>query len=286
MPNADLSIDVMQSHEVAQLVEWAANESWNPGLSDVAAAWAVDPDAFIAVRKDHELVGGGTIVSYDGAFGFMGLFIVRPDLRGRGIGTSLWYHRRDRLVRRLAPGASVGMDGVFDMVPFYERGGFRLAYRDLRFEGVASGNRSMRAIDLAQLPMDVIDAFDRRFVPAPRSRFLSAWLSQSGGIGAAMVDRSGAMQGYGFLRPCRVGYKIGPLFADDPAVAEEILDHLLGAVPGQQVQVDVPEPNTVALDLVAQRGLVESFGCARMYLGADPCLPTGGIFGVTSFEFG
>lgn len=286
MHNDDLTIGMMREIEVSQLIDWAADESWNPGLSDVGVAWGVDPEAFIAVRRSDELLGGGTIISYDGAFGFMGLFIVRPDLRGRGIGTSLWYQRRDRLVRRLNRGASIGMDGVFDMVPFYERGGFRLAYRDLRFEGVAVGGCSDRVTDLGAVPFAAIEQFDRRFVPAPRGRFLSAWLAQSGGVGAALLDRRGELRGYGYLRPCRRGYKVGPLFADEGSVAEEILDHLCGCISGEFVQIDVPEPNTAALEMVNRRGLVESFGCARMYLGPDPGLPTDNIFGVTSFEFG
>src|SRR5215470_5930351 len=90
---------------------------------DVLVDWA-DAEGFVAAEVDGRLVGGGSIVSYDGRFGFMGFFIVAPAHRGQGLGRRLWIHRRDALLARLDPGASIGMDGVLEMEPFYARGGF------------------------------------------------------------------------------------------------------------------------------------------------------------------
>lgn len=69
--------------EVDELVEWAAREGWNPGLHDADAFWETDCEAFIAAEHDGELIGGGAITAYNGAFGFMGFFIIRPEYRGR-----------------------------------------------------------------------------------------------------------------------------------------------------------------------------------------------------------
>jgi GNAT superfamily N-acetyltransferase len=275
----------MRADEVRTLDEWAAAEGWNPGLADVRLVWDLDPEAFVAVREQDSLIAGGTILSYDGAFGFMGLFIVRPDRRGAGLGTRLWTLRRDRLLARLDPGASIGMDGVFAMVPFYERGGFRFAYRTLRFEGSASGTPSTDLVDLSALDFGVIEQFDRRFVPVARPAFLRRWVTQDGVHGAAVLDGD-RVTAYGMVRPCRVGYKFGPVFADRPSDATRVIEHLMGCVSGARVQLDVPEPNAAALAIAQRFGLHESFGCARMYLGAAPVIPVEGIFGVTSFEFG
>jgi len=275
----------MRDAELPILVEWAATEQWNPGFTDVEVAWRFDPDAFIAVRERGELIAGGSVISYGAAFGFMGLFIVRSDRRGAGLGRRLWYCRRDLLVSRLRPGVSIGMDGVFNMVPFYERGGFRLAYRDLRFEGVAHGARHGSVVDLASVAFEAVDAFDRRHVAAPRTSFLRAWIDQPGVIAGAVVE-DGRLAGYGVLRPCRIGYKFGPVFAERDDIARRLVEDLMARVDGQQVQLDVPEPNAQALAIAERHGLRESFGCARMYLGPDPLLPVERIFGVTSFEFG
>ncbi len=264
---------------------WAAAEGWNPGLSDIDIAWAHDPDAFIALRKDGALAGGGAIIGYDGAAGFMGLFIMRAELRRQGLGRILWHERLRRLRARLQPGAPVGMDGVFEMAPFYTAGGFSYLYRDLRFEGTAAGALDPAAIPLDQIPWPDLAAYDARVSGLKREGFMRAWLEQKGGHGFALCE-AGAIAGYGFLRPCRVGFKLGPLYANDAATARRLLHSLLSAAQGAQVQIDVPEPNSAALGLVNELGWQNPFGCARMVYGIPPAAQVERIFGVTSFEFG
>jgi GNAT superfamily N-acetyltransferase len=92
--------------EVGEFVGWAAREGWNPGLHDAEIFWATDPEAFIAADLDGEMIGGGAITSYDGEFGFMGFFIVRPEYRGRGFGNNLWHARRDRPLAPARSGAT------------------------------------------------------------------------------------------------------------------------------------------------------------------------------------
>ena len=281
----DVSISVMDEAQAATLDNWAAEEGWNPGLSDLKIARQCDPDALVALSKCDELAGGGSIMRYDGAFGFMGLFIMRQDLRGQGLGSLLWHWRRDRLLDRLSPGATIGMDGVYDMVPFYERGGFRPAYRHVRYQGTAAGQAHSDVIALGGDDFAEIAPFDRAHFPAPREDFLRLWLTQPGAH--VMGIRNGAdLAAYGVARPCRKGFKIGPLFAQSDDDAVRLLDTLMAAIAGDQVQIDVPEANPAAVDLVKRFNLSEVFGCVRLYHGPAPTLPVKQIFAVTSLEFG
>jgi GNAT superfamily N-acetyltransferase len=276
----------MTRPELDILVEWAAREGWNPGANDAQIFWDTDPEGFVAAELGGELIGGGSIVSYQGRFGFMGFFIVKPEHRGHGIGTRLWLHRRDLLISRLQAPALIGMDGVFEMQAFYARGGFTLCNRDLRFEGVgASWAPDAGLVELDQVGFAELARYDAAHFPAPRERFLKAWVTQphSRALGAV---REGTLRGYGVIRPCRQGFKIGPLFADDADTAEALYRGLVDFAPGAAVFLDVPENNPDAMALAQCHGLREVFGCARMYYGASPPLPYGEIFGVTTFELG
>lgn len=275
----------MSREELDVLVDWAALEGWNPGRDDAGAFWAADPDGFVAAELDGELVGGGSIVTHGPRYGFMGFFIMRPEFRGRGLGRELWFTRRNRLLDRLGPDAAIEMDGVFAMQPFYAAGGFVLQHRDLRFEGVAANVGASDVVELADVPIDEVDAYDRRHVAAPRRSFLRAWIDRPGGHAVGVVD-DGTLRGFGVARPCRVGYKIGPLFADDAAVAERIWAGLTSRVAGAPVFLDVPERNEAAMALARRHDLHEVFGCARMTLGPPPALPWDEVFGVTTFELG
>jgi hypothetical protein len=278
-------IDQMTRAEARILDDWAAQESWNPGLSDIDVAWQFDPGAFIAIRKDGDLAGGGVIIAYGREAGFMGLFIMRADLRQQGIGRVLWHERLRRLRARLQPGAPIGMDGVFNMTPFYEAGGFTLLYRDLRYQGAASGQCDQAVVPLDQVTWPELAAYDARVSGIQRPDFMRAWLTQPGGKGFAL-RQDGGLAGYGFLRLCRSGCKIGPLYAASPAIARRLLVSLLSTIPGQPVSLDVPEPNTAALRMMDELGWTQSFGCARMVNGTPIAFPVAEVFGVTSFEFG
>ena len=140
-------------------------------------------------------------------------------------------------------------------------------------------------IEASALPFDSIDAYDRRHFPAPRSKFLQQWIDRPGGHAVAAVDGD-EIRGYAVMRPCRTGYKIGPLFAANANVAESLLVAVASRAPGEPIFLDVPEINDDALALVARYGMRVVFGCARMVLGPIPKLPDAEIFGVTTFELG
>ncbi|MFC4297233.1 GNAT family N-acetyltransferase [Castellaniella hirudinis] len=94
-------------------------------------------------------------------------------------------------------------------------------------------------------------------------------------------------RGYGAIRRCREGWKIGPLFADHRGIAEPLLLALChGIADDEPVYLDVPEVNTEAVRLAADLGMHEVFGTARMYRRDPPEIATDRIFGVTSFELG
>lgn len=285
-PKAGPTLRPMTRAELDILVGWAAQEGWNPGRHDAGIFWQTDPQAFVAAEHEGQLVGGGAIVSYGGRYGFMGLFIMHPAWRGRGWGDRLWHHRRDALRARLHPTAAIGMDGVFAMQSYYARGGFVFAARDLRFEGLGvDAPLPSDVVPLRDVPWEQVLAYDAAHFPAPRPAFLEAWVQQPDSLALARVQ-DGVLRGYGVLRACQRGHKVGPLFADDPATAEALFTGLGRSVPGQPLFLDVPEDNPDAVALARRHGMQEVFGCARMYLGPRPALPMPEIYGVTTFELG
>ncbi len=289
--NNQLGIRNMTRKEVNQLVGWAAQEGWNPGLHDAEVFWATDADAFIAAELDGELIGGGAIISYAGEFGFMGLFIVRPKFRGHGYGNTLWHARRERLLGRLHPGATIGMDGVFEMQPYYAKGGFIFSHRDIRYRADIPGQVENLArsgdqiVPISKVPFDQLAEYDRTCFPGPRPLFLRAWIAQSDALALGCI-REAKLCGYGVARRCLEGCKIGPLFADDLPAASTLYAHLAKFASGQPLFVDVPENNPDALELVRRYQMIEVFGCARMYLGPAPDVAHHRIYGVTTFELG
>jgi hypothetical protein len=92
--------------------------------------------------------------------------------------------------------------------------------------------------------------------------------------------------GYGVIRPCLEGAKVGPLVARDDQIAAALLAGLVAAAPSDPVFLDVPEPNDAALALARHVGMAPVFETARMYTRQAPDLVLSNVFGVTTFELG
>ena len=80
-----LVVRAMTEADLALALEWAAAEGWNPGLNDAHCFYAADPQGFFVGELDGVPVGCVSAVRYGSGFGFLGLYIVKPEHRGQGL---------------------------------------------------------------------------------------------------------------------------------------------------------------------------------------------------------
>jgi ribosomal protein S18 acetylase RimI-like enzyme len=279
----ELNIGVMTRAEVELAVEWAAREGWNPGLADAECFHAADPQGFLIGHVGAAPAAMISAVAYGRDFGFIGFYIVDPKFRGKGLGWRLWQAGLARLA-----GRAIGLDGVVAEQASYAKSGFTLVHRNVRYGGTAKSDcRGIRAgiVDAASLPIEKLIDYDARHFSVERPAFLKCWLKPERRRALAVM-RAGDIAGLGVIRECRQGRKIGPLFAEDAATAEQLFLALTATAPGAAVFLDVPQTNAAAVALAERHGLTPVFETARMYRGRDPGLPLSRIFGITSFELG
>ncbi len=284
----DAIIRQMSQPEQRQLLDWAALEGWNPGLNDADLFWNLDPDGFMAVEVENKLAGGGAVIRHNSMFGFMGLFIVDKQFRGRKLGSKLWVARKEKLQSRLAPEATIGLDGVDEMVPFYERGGFRQFTRHRRFEFNSTDSTpdlDSCLTELANIDFSEVEDLDEGCFPGNRHAFLRNWIEQENAIGLGFVEKD-RLRGYGLMRPCLSGWKVGPLIAEEANIANRLWTGLARHGEGNSMFIDSPDDNPAAMDLCKSFSMTEVFGCQRMYLGHPPELDHAKIFGITTLEVG
>ncbi|UXI03912.1 GNAT family N-acetyltransferase [Photobacterium sp. TY1-4] len=283
MEKVPFVIRTMAREEVDLAIEWAAQEGWNPGLNDAANYYAADPNGFLIGLLGDEPIATISAIRYDASFGFIGFYIVKPEYRGQGYGIQIWQTALDYL-----EGCNIALDGVVAQQDNYKKSGFQLAYRNIRYEGVGGGRHETDPliVPLSALSVAQIQTYEQDFFPAPRPQFLQTWLSQpSAQVYGVLKD--GQLGGYGVIRACRSGYKIGPLYADTPEMAGQLFRALKATVSEHDaIYLDVPEVNAEAVALAEREQMTVSFETARMYTQIEPELPLHRIYGVTSFEIG
>lgn len=287
MQHTNYSIKVMSRQDVDIAMDWAAAEGWNPGINDAECFYQADKNGFFVGSLDGQPISMISAVKYGTSFGFIGFYIVHPDYRSQGFGMPIWQKAMSYL-----KGRTIGLDGVVDQQSNYRKSGFVLAHQNIRFEykKTATNTRELMStanvVDLTSVPIERLFKYDAHHFPDKRVSFLKCWFQMRNGKGVVYTENK-SIYGYGIIRQCRVGYKIGPLFANNPNIAKVIFEALVTDIPeGESIFLDIPETNLDAVALVNQFGMQKSFETARMYKGTTPDLPIHNIYGVTTFELG
>lgn len=275
--------------ELDVVLSWAVDAGWNPGLHDADALWAADPDALWGVEVDGMLVGAGATVRRGSRSGGVGLLLVEPSHRSRGIGSLTFPFLVDGALSRLEAGAGLVLDCPESYQDFCERFGFVPVRRVARSTAVATLGRrgpytgQLRA--LAQLPFDRVVAYDAKFSGGERPDFLRAWMTPKGGLGLGAYE-AGWLIGMAILRPAHDGYRIGPFYAESRDIAEDLFVALSGTVVGQKLVLDVPleDPDIVAF--ASSKGFTLAAQAVHMQLGQVVEGPREQVYGESTLEYG
>ncbi|MCP4481752.1 MAG: GNAT family N-acetyltransferase [bacterium] len=289
MSTTSYEIRVATREEIDIAIDWAAKEGWNPGLNDAACYYLADPRGFYVGLLAGKPIVMASAIKYGKSFGFVGFYIVKPEYRGKFYGPKM-----GKFILNQLEGRIIGIDGVIEKQGNYHKiAGFKFAYRHMRYQDLAgsntgkvSVNSGIKPIPLLSLDFEYIANYDKAFFPVDRLYFIKSWLSQEGTQSLGVMQNN-KLIGYGVMRPCLSGYKIGPLFADTPIVAETIFCSFKELLdPLSEIYLDIPEVNGNACALVKKYEMKLVFETARMYKGKVPEISVDRTYGITSFEVG
>ncbi len=271
----------MEMPEIEIAMYLAYKEGWNPGTNDGLVFYNTDVNGFFLAEIDGRVVGCISAVKYNQDYGFIGFYIVDSEFRGSTAGTMLGL-----AALKYLEGCNIGLDGVLSRVENYERLGFNLAYKNIRFEGIGGSYKFSKNIYPAHvIEMEEILNYDRQCFPTKRDQFLTGWLSMINSHSLVYYENN-KLCGYGTIRLCRKGYKIGPLFADDPFIANELYKALASKAADELIYFDISETNQFAVDIANKYEMKKVFETARMYSKTEPLIDLNKVYGITSFELG
>ncbi len=160
--NENCTIRIATRTEIEIAIKWAAREGWNPGLNDAECYYSEDPNGFLIGFLGNEPIATISAIKYGKTFGFIGFYIVKSAYRKKGYGIQIW-----SAALKYLEGRNIGLDGVVDQQDNYKESGFKLAYRNIRYEGRGGGKSPGNAeiVKLSALPYEIIESYDRPFFP-------------------------------------------------------------------------------------------------------------------------
>ncbi len=284
MVDKKYEIRIMSRKELDIAIEWARQEGWNPGLYDADAFYAQDPNGFFIGYLDSEPIATISAVKYGtSGYAFGGFYIVKKEYRGSGYGMEIF-----KKAMEYVKDCNVGGDGVVENLEKYATVGLKLAHMNARYGGKGSGTKTIapNVILLSTIPFETVGVYDDMCFGVARREFLKLWITQPESKACGYVE-NGILKGYGMIRKCFNGYKIGPLFADSAPIAKVLFNALVGQVDTtSEVFFDVPECNPDAVKVATDYGMKKVFATGRVYSKGQPKFPLEKWYGVTTFELG
>jgi len=244
---------------------------WN----QVAADWRMlfaEGRGVGLVRADRALVASAVFLPHGDALAWIGMVLVTGSERRRGHATRLMRWCLDRTEDM---GAIAGLDATPDGREVYRKLGFSDVAHVIRLQAdtpapsrPTSPQAAIRAIGPAD--MSAVAAYDGPRFGAPRTGVLEALRGRVPDC-ALVAERDGAIAGYVMARDGRMATQVGPLLADDDAVAEALLAAALERAEGP-VFVDLLRDHGALERTLGEWGFSEQRPYTRMLLGHSEAL--------------
>lgn len=253
--------------EVHQMIDWARQEGWNPGLDDAEAFWRTDQDGFFIARIEGEMVAAISVVNHNEHMAFLGLYLCKPAFRGQGIGLALWNHALPHAGSRC-----IGLDGVAAQEANYAKSGFVRQGAITRWEGqIPDGTLGNARMLNQERDFEALALRDADAIGYERRQFLDQWLlTQTPTRKTVVLETEGAITGYATARLCQEGIKIGPIIAQNDDDAMELLKAAASSFDEEKITVDLHGRQENLSRSLHAMGFAATFKTAHMFRGIPP----------------
>ena len=276
-----MTIRAMTPEDLDIVLHWAADEGWNPGLGDAEAFHAADPAGFLIKEVAGEPVAAISVVNHDPDFAFLGLYLCKPEFRGQGHGMEVW-----RAGIEHAGPRSIGLDGVPDQQQNYARSGFVKYGTTIRYKGQITPEADPRIRPASPGDIDTLVARDARATGIRRTAFARAWFAHSPTRQTWVLMDGEDIAGFATFRRCRLGSKIGPVYALSGTDARALLAANPFATSDEPCFVDVSDPDAPLAKMIKSLDFEATFETARMFRGAQPSSSPAQFQAIATMELG
>ena len=253
---------------------------WNQTLDDWQRLLTLSPEGCFIAEWNGTPAGTATTISYDEKVAWIGMLLVHPDFRSRGVGRALLERCLEYFERR---GIScIKLDATPQGQPLYDRFGFKEEWRLTRWETrclpQVAPTEQKNVYPCTEHQASAVAELDRTAFGVRRQPLLRTLLS--GCERALLYKSSHGIAGYGIVRQGSRAYYLGPLVADNPSTAAGLVAALLRDSAGKSIYWDIPDQNNEAVALAKHLGFNVQRHFRRLYLG------TSNIQGCCSTYFG
>ena len=267
---SSLRIRLFQKTDFAFADSLRALAGWNQTKDDWMRFLNHQPDGCFIAEWDGQPVGTATTTIYEDKLAWIGMVLVHPDARRRGIGRALLEHCIVFLNRKGV--ACIKLDATPLGKSLYDTLGFKDEWTLQRWE--------TDRVELPASPMKYhvcpwCDGHAKAIRSLDVESFgVSRWhmlLSIAGQTSHELVHLTPKRRvvGFGVLRNGARARYLGPVVAESIAAAGPLIKSLVFTLPNERIFWDIPDANTCAVELAQRLGFLPQRPLIRMFLGEN-----------------
>jgi predicted N-acetyltransferase YhbS len=245
---------------------------WNQTAADWKRFLKASPEGCFVAELDGQVCGTVATISFENRFAWVGMVLVDPQQRSRGIGTRLLKaaikHLDDRKI------STIKLDATPQGKPLYKKMGFVSEYDIERWTlrrtitDIAVADGPSRYETPARSLQNSIVEIDRKAFGANRS-FLLESLHRDAPEYTMEIRNNDELQGYTLGRRGLFADHLGPWMANSSSSARLLLEAFIARSMRETLVVDSLKENNVAVTLLKSCGFTYSRLLTRMYRGPN-----------------
>jgi GNAT superfamily N-acetyltransferase len=264
-----LKISTMSHEHLPAAMKLKELAGWNQTEKDWQLLIKLNPEGCYVALHGRDVVGTVTTMTYEGRISWVGMMLVDPAVRRRGIGTALLTHALTSLQSRGV--GTIKLDATPGGKPFYDKLGFVSEYELERW----TLHRHFSPIRSFHTPTALSDAIslDRDLFGADRTSLLASVFESAPHL-AIVRHQDSRPVGYTFGREGALADHMGPWVAMNQAIASTLLDEFLIRSTRMRVCIDCIKDSEWAIPVSRSRGFICSRPLTRMTLGRPACPQT------------
>lgn len=239
-----ITVTLMQPTDFKEINQWCIDEGWNIGIHDSEIYYKIDPIHHY-IAKTNEVVASLSLIKHSPSFFTLGPFIVHRSYRGQGMGEAVWNMAMTRMIKEY-PDAHIALYAVAEQVERYKKADFVPALTIHRWyiDSNQSTSPSMRdqCTTITNKLIPSVGQYYQNHYVTNRDLLFNELLLKPETHGLIFMDDN-VIKGFGFIRRCVRGFRIGALVTDTPEIAKTLIAGLLVFAQGAPVFIDVPSSN-------------------------------------------
>jgi GNAT superfamily N-acetyltransferase len=271
--------------DLPEAMRLGAQANWNQTEGDWQRLIDLGPRGCFAARLDGRVIGTVTTVIYGKELAWIGMMLVDPEYRRRGLGTILMRRALDTLKGRGV--TFIKLDATPAGRPRYESLGFRAEGLIERWEGVGQtgAKKDLTVLDGTGRP--AVEALDRQAFGADRRSILNSLITDAPPRPLIARGADGRLAGFVLARPGRRAFTVGPLIARNQEAALSLVEGMFDQLAGEKIFLDFNTAFGLSSKVLAGRGFVKQRDLVRMGLDGQSRVGTSKlVFAIAGPELG